>query len=140
MRVAAVMLSLVAVGAVAGCGTSEREQVQAKVQQFVKAAASKDYKTICDQVLAPSLLERMTAAGINCQQAMQIALGGVQRPSLAIGRISVNGSSASAITLSNARGQLASLDAIQLIRTSAGWRVSGLGSPVAPSSGAAKKS
>jgi hypothetical protein len=126
------MVSLAAVGALAGCGASERDQVRAKVEQFVRAAASKDYRTICDQVLAQSLLERLAASGIACEQAMQISLGQVQSPALAIGRITIDGSSASAITLSSARGQPAALTAVRLVKTSSGWRVSGLGSPIVP--------
>jgi hypothetical protein len=125
---------VLAAAAVVGCGASEREQVQAKVEQFVKAAASKDYKTICDQVLAPSLLERLAAGGIPCEQAMQVGFGRVHNPTLSIGRIIVAGSTASAITLSGARGQEASLQAIELVRTGAGWRISSLGSPVGGSS------
>ena len=116
--------------AVAGCGTSARDQVQAKVQQFVSATAAKDAKTICDDVLAPSLLERMAAGGITCQQAMQIFFSSVQSPTLSIGRIDVSGQTASAITLTSARGQQGSLDAIKLVNTSRGWRISSLGSPI----------
>jgi hypothetical protein len=118
-----------------GCGTSERDKVQAKVEQFLHATATKDYKTLCDQVLAPSLLERFAAVNLPCQQGMQIALGGVKNPTLSIGRIIVNGSSASAITLTSARGQQGSLDAIGLVRTRQGWRVQSLGSPVAALAG-----
>ncbi len=115
-----------------GCGTSDRDQVRAKVDQFLKATASKDYATMCDQVLAPALLAHLSAGGIKCQQAMQIALGGVKSPALSIGRIDVNGNKASVITLTTAAGQEASLDAIELTKTGSGWRVESLGTPVVP--------
>ena len=134
MRLARGMLLAVAAAALAGCGTSERAQVQAKVQQFVKAAAARDYKTICTQVLAPPLLEHMVESGITCQQAMQIALASVTSPTLAIGQITVDGSKASAITLSTAKGQEAALAAIELVKTSQGWRVESLGAPIVPPS------
>ena len=121
-----------AAAALTGCGTSERDDVQAKVQQFVHAAADRDYKTICGQVLAPSLLEHLAAGGVGCEQAMQIALGRVQSPTLSIGRVTISGSTASVITLTAARGQEASLDAIQLVKTGQGWRITSLGSPVVP--------
>jgi len=117
--------------AASGCGASESDQVRAKVQQFVQAAQKKDYKTLCGQVLAPSLLARFVAVNLPCEQGMRIALGDVRNPMLSIGRISVNGSHASAITLTGATGQRFSLDAIQLVKTSNGWRVESLGSPVA---------
>jgi hypothetical protein len=115
-----------------GCGASEKDQVQAKVKQFLKATAAKDPKTLCDQVLAPSLIGRLSAGGITCTKAMQIFVSSVQSPTLAIGRINVNGQTASAITLTGARGQQGSLDAIQLVKTPQGWRVAGLGAPVLP--------
>src|SRR5437763_14505275 len=105
MRLAAgIVLSCVAC-ALGACGTSDSDQVRAKVDQFVQAAAAKDYKTICDQVLAASLVQRLSAAGLRCMEAMQIALGGVQDPTISIGRVSVTGQKASVITLSAAKGQ-----------------------------------
>jgi hypothetical protein len=133
-------MALVAVAwALVGCGTSVKDQVQAKVQEFLKATSGKDYRTLCDDVLAPALVAHLSAAGLHCEQAMQIALGSVKRPQLAVGRISINGSKAQAITLSGASGQLGSLDAINLIQTGAGWRITSLGSPVPAGTKAAKK-
>jgi hypothetical protein len=103
--------------------------VQAKVEQFAQATASHDYDTICQQVLAPLLLTRLTASGITCPQAMQIALGALQHPTLSIGRITVHGASASVITLSTARGQRASISTLKLVQTHSGWRISALASP-----------
>jgi hypothetical protein len=116
--------------ALTACGTSDRDQVRDKVDQFVTAAAHKDYRTICRAVLAPTLLGKLAEAGITCEQAMQVALGGVQQPTLSIGKITVSGSSASVIVLSGAQGQQASLETIQLVRTGEGWRISALASPL----------
>ncbi len=116
----------------AGCGTSDRDQVRAKVDQFLKATARKDYATLCHQVLAPGLLAHLAAGGIQCEQAMQIALGAVKSPALSIGRVDVRGDKASVITLTTATGQQASLDAIELTKTGSGWRVESLGTPVIP--------
>jgi hypothetical protein len=134
MRVAVGTVFICLAGALGGCGTSDSAQVRAKVEQFVRAAAAKDYSTICGQVLAPSLLQRLSSAGVSCQQAMQIALSGVQEPTISIGRVKVSGQTASAITLSVAKGQVASLDAIDLIKTGDGWRLASLGSPLTVSS------
>jgi hypothetical protein len=120
-----------------GCGTSDRDLVRAKVDQFLKATASKDYATLCHQVLGPALLAHLSAGGIKCEQAMQIALSGLQSPSLSIGRIDIKGDKASVITLTAAVHQQASIDAIELTKTGSGWRVQSLGTPVVP--GATKK-
>ncbi len=123
-----------AAGLLGGCGTSDSDQVRAKVDQFLKATASKDYGALCHQVLGPVLLAHLSAGGIQCEQAMQIALGSLQSPSLSIGRIDVKGNTASVITLTTAARQEASLDAIELTKTSRGWRVESLGTPVVPGS------
>jgi hypothetical protein len=113
----------------AGCGASARDEVQAKVQQFAKATASGDYRALCEQVLAPSLLQRLASAGLGCEAAMKIFVASVHDPTLSVARIKVNGKSASAVALTAARGQRAGLDTIELIDTKNGWRVSSLGSP-----------
>ena len=115
--------------ALSGCGSDAGTQVKAKVEQFVTAARSHDYRTICNQVLAPSLVSRLTAAGVDCEQAMQVGLGGVQEPTLSIGKVVVSGKTATVITLTGAKGQISSIDAIELVKTDHGWRVASLGSP-----------
>jgi len=133
------MVAMLAVAACAlgGCGQSTSQQIQAKVAQFAHVVATKDAGTLCGQVLAPALLERFTSIGLSCVKAMHIFLGSVHDPSLAVGRVVVTGQKAEAITLSGAKGQLGSLTAIELVNTSGGWRVSGLGSSLLP--GQAKK-
>jgi hypothetical protein len=113
--------------AMAGCGTSARDQVKSKVEQFATAAAHRDYKTLCSQVLAPSLVAHLKGAGLGCEEAMGIALAQVQNPALSIGKITVRGSKASVIALTLATGQTASVSAIDLIKTSRGWRIASLG-------------
>jgi hypothetical protein len=134
----AVVVVVVAACALAGCGTSTSDQVKAKVQQFAHSVASKDARTLCDQVLAPTLLEHFAAVGLPCVKAMDIFLGSVHNPSLAVGRVVITGGKAEALTLSGAKGQLGALSAVELVQTSSGWRVSGLGSPLLPGTGKKK--
>jgi hypothetical protein len=110
----------------AACGSSSRDQVKAKVLELGHAAASHDYRRICDDVLAPALIERLRAYGINCERAMQIAFRGVRNPAISVGAVTVHGSTASVITLSMAAGQQASLQTVQLINTPHGWRIASL--------------
>jgi hypothetical protein len=120
---------LLGVCALTGCGgASPSEQVRAKVEQFGRAAAQRDYTQICTQVLATTLLERLAATGTSCPGLMQVALEGVQRPILSIGKIRVSGASAQVVTLSVAAGQPAALAEIDLVHESSGWRISALGS------------
>jgi hypothetical protein len=129
MRLMAAALASALALAVSGCG-SDQDQISDKVHQLAKAVGAHDYRTICDQVLAPSLLNRLVGNGIPCAQALQLALQGVQQPVISIGKITVHGSTAAAITLTVARGQQASLATIDLVKTSGGWRIASLGSPL----------
>jgi hypothetical protein len=133
MRVAAGIILVSCAGVLAGCGTSNADQVKAKVDQFVTAAASRKYATICQQVLAPSLVARLEEAGVTCPQAMEIAFGNVQDPTISIGKVTVSGNRASVLTLSAAKNQDASLEAIDLLKTSKGWRLASLASPLTTS-------
>lgn len=126
------MLLAVASCALAGCGTTTRQQVRAKVEQFAHAVAAKDAGTICGQVLATTLLERFAQVGLPCPRAMQTFFTSVHNPTLAVGNVAVKGRLAEAIILTGARGQEKSLDSLELVQTSAGWRIYGLGASVLP--------
>ncbi len=130
MRAVIVGVGIATAALAGGCGTSARDQVRAKVEQFGASVANKDYKTLCTQVLAPSLVRRISATGLTCEQAMQVGLSGLRNPTLSIAKITIHGATASAVTLTGAKGQVASLSAIELVQTKGGWRVSSLGSPV----------
>lgn len=132
MRVpaASVATALTAV-LLAGCGTSATDQVRSKVQQFAVAITHKDAHTICDDVFAPALVQHFTSAGLTCVRGMGIFFSGLKHPTLALGPITVNGSKASVITLSGAKGQTAAVRSVNLVDTSNGWRIVSLGgSPV----------
>jgi hypothetical protein len=115
--------------ALSGCGANASDQVQAKLQQFAHAVASRDTATLCNQVLAPDLVGHITAAGLSCQQAMRVFVNSVSDPSLSVSKVHVKGSSASAVVLARAKGQQASLESVQLTRTKQGWRLASLASP-----------
>lgn len=116
------VIALVAVG----CGSGTQSEVRAKVLELGQAAASRDYRRICDDVLAPPLVSRLRAYGISCERAMQIAFGGVRNPAISVGSVKVSGNTASAVTLSMAAGQRASLETIGLVKTTRGWRIASL--------------
>jgi hypothetical protein len=129
----------VALGVVAlilgGCGTSASDQVRAEVQQLAQATAARAYATICDQILAPSLVAHLVSNGIPCPEGLRLALSDVRRPVVSVGRVIVRGSRAWAITLTSARGQRAELVAIELLRTGKGWRITSLASPLSAVNG-----
>ena len=116
--------------ALGGCGESPADQVRDEVRQLAQATAARDYATICNQILAPSLVAHLAANNIPCTAALRLALSGVRHPVVSVGKVIVRGSQATAITLTSARGQRAKLVAIELRKTAQGWRISSLASPL----------
>ena len=129
MRLARGIVLLGAAYALTGCGSSPRQQVEAKLQQFAHATASHDYAALCNDVLAPRLVAHLTAAGISCRQAMRIFASSVQNPTISISKVTVRGSTATAVVLAAATGQTAAIESVQLINTPHGWRLVSLASP-----------
>jgi hypothetical protein len=129
MRSARAIVLLSTAYALSGCGASTSDQVQAKLQQFAHAVAHRDPQTLCREVLDPALVQRLTAAGLSCDQAMRTFVDGVTDPTMSVSKVHVKGASASAVVLTGARGQQASLDAVQLSNTKDGWRLESLASP-----------
>jgi hypothetical protein len=115
--------------ALVGCRSSPAGAVDAKVRQFAHAVAAGDAVTLCDQVLAPALVTRLTDAGISCSQAMKTFVQSVQDPTVSVGKVTVSGSSASAAVTTGAKGQPASKGTLELTRTKSGWRLVSLVSP-----------
>jgi hypothetical protein len=129
-RTAAVVLGLLLISLVlAGCGASATSQVRTKVMQFATAAHTHDYRTICAQVLAPTLLADIASGGISCERALRLALGSVRGARLVIGTIRLTGAHASVMTLTQAKGERATLATLELTRSSVGWRIASLGNP-----------
>jgi hypothetical protein len=115
--------------ALSGCGASASDQVQAKLEQFAHAVAARDTATLCSQVLAPELVGRLSAAGLDCQQAMRMFVQSVSDPSVSVAKVHVNDGKASAVVLARAKGQPSSLESVRLTNTKDGWRLESLASP-----------
>jgi hypothetical protein len=123
------ILAAIALLLVAGCGEqgpTPEEQVRAKVAEFGRATADKDYQALCDRILAPSLVEELKEIGLPCEVALRQALGDVEEPRLTIGKITVRGNEATAEVRSSAAGQAPSRDTLQLTKVGEDWRISSL--------------
>jgi hypothetical protein len=120
---------LVAGAALAGCGggPTDEEQVRASVDAFSKATAAKDYSKLCRQLLAPKLVEQVRSVGLPCEVALKQGLGDVKDPRLTIGRITVNGSAATADVRTSAAGEAPSRDTLKLTKIDGRWRIASLG-------------
>jgi hypothetical protein len=120
---------LLAFAAFAGCGggPTDEQQVRSTVDAFSRATAAKDYDKMCKQLLAPKLLEQVRQAGLPCEVALSKGLGGVKDPKLTIGKITVDGDSATADVRTSARGEPPSRDTLKLSRIDGRWRIASLG-------------
>lgn len=108
-------------------GTTPRQDVQRTVSRFADASAEKDYQTLCDELLAPALVENVEQYGLPCEVAVKQGLGDVRRPKLTLGAITVDGDQASAKVTTVATGQQPSTDTLQLRLISGEWRIAALG-------------
>ena len=110
-----------------GGGASDEEQVHTAVQAFAEATAAKDYQRLCDELLAPKLVEEVEAAGLPCEVALKQGLGDVKEPKLTIGHVTVDGDSATADVRTSAAGEAPSRDTLKLTRIHGRWRIASLG-------------
>jgi len=115
----------------AGCGDrgpTPEQQVRTTVSDFGRATADKDYKTLCDRILAPKLVEDVTSVGLSCEAALERGLGNVKEPRLTIGRVQIDGDGATAEIRTSASGEEPSKDTLKLVKINGTWKISSLGS------------
>ena len=114
----------------AGCGDSgppPEEQVRSTVAAFARATAAKDYRTLCDRLLSPDLVEDVESIGLPCEDALERGLGDVADPRLSIGKVTVDGDAATVETRSSAAGEEPSADTLRLVNVDGTWKISSLG-------------
>jgi hypothetical protein len=115
----------------AGCGDAgptPEELVRATVGDFGRATAAKDYGTLCDRILAPKLIDKVTQVGLPCESALREGLGAVRDPHLTIGNVHVDGDDATAEIQTSAAGEAPSKDTLKLVNVNGTWKISSLGS------------
>ena len=124
------LATAVALLVLAGCGEqgpSPEQQVRDAVVEFGRATAAKDYRTLCDRLLAPSLIEEVESIGLPCEVALRQGLGQVRDPRLTIGRIEVRDDRVSAQVRTTAAGEQPSEDTLELVDVDGSWKISSLG-------------
>jgi hypothetical protein len=114
----------------AGCGDqgpTPEQAVRSTVTEFGRATAAKDYQTLCDRLLAPSLVEEVESIGLPCEVALRQGLGEVRDPRLTIGRVEIRDDHASAEIRTSAAGEKPSRDRLELVNLDGTWKISSLG-------------
>jgi ketosteroid isomerase-like protein len=127
--------ALLAASLLGGCGADEEgpppadRQVRTVVERFAAATASKDYQTICNDLLSRALIHTVEEIGLRCETALERGLGDVQAPKLEIRQVRVTGDRALVSVHSTAQGQAPSDDALQLVKEHDQWRIAALAAP-----------
>ena len=123
------LLLVLATCALAACGESgpsDEQQIRSTLTEFGRATAARDYRALCDRVLAPALIESVGEVGLTCELALQQGFEDLEDPHLTVGAIAVMENSATAEVRSSAAGQAPSQDTVGLVRLDSGWRIASL--------------
>lgn len=114
--------------ALAGCGADDEGDVRDTLERYGKAVQAKDYQTICDDIFSERLIEKLRGVNLPCETALQRGFADVERPTIAVKRVKIDGDRASALARSDAANQEPSEDTIQLAKEDGGWRIVALSS------------
>jgi predicted small lipoprotein YifL len=129
------LLLVLAACALTGCGDdgpSDEAQVRTALNEFQRATEQRDYRALCDRILAPKLVETVERIGLECEAALEKGFEDVREPRLSVGTVTVDGDSARAQVRSSAAGQSPSDDTVELVRVGDGWRIASLGEGATP--------
>lgn len=102
------------------------KEVRETLDRYAAATRDKDYQTLCDDLYASELVERIRAAGLPCEVALRTGLENRRNPQLQVSRVEVSGNTANARVRSTAGGEVPSVDTVTLVKEGDGWRVSSL--------------
>jgi hypothetical protein len=114
-------------------GPDAQEQVRETLDRYTEATRDKDYQTLCDDLYASDLVERIRSAGLPCEVALRTGLEERKNPQLRILALEVNGDQSLARVRSTAVGEVPSVDTIRLVKEGENWRVASLAEPGATS-------
>lgn len=134
------LIALLAVLALAGCGGSDpmpEEEVRETLRTFATSVEERDAEQLCG-ILDPELLEGLTGQGLPCAVAMERQFfTSVRSPKLEVGKVTVDGDTATAAVKTSAAGQPSADATLNLRRVEGSWRVSAPpgdgGGPTGPS-------
>ena len=126
---AVIGVAIVAVVLTLRPGPNDSEAVSETLENYAAATRDKDYQTICDNLYAKDLVDRVRAAGLPCEVALRTGLEERQNPRLQVLAVEVNGDQALARVRTTAVGEPTSTDLVRLIKEDGGWRVASLSEP-----------
>ena len=110
------------------CGRSEERDVRDTLERYAQAVERKDYQALCDDLLAERLIDNLRRVGAPCEIALQQGLRDVQKPSIVVESVEVDGDTASAVARTTAAGEEPSKDTIRLAKEDGDWKIFDLSS------------
>ena len=102
------------------------DEVRDTLDRYAAATRDKDYQTLCDDLYASDLVDRIRAAGLPCEVALRTGLEDRQNPQLQVLTVEVTGDQAAARVRSTAAGEVPSVDTVGLKKEDDGWKVASL--------------
>jgi hypothetical protein len=110
-------------------GPDADKEVRATLDRYAQATRDKDYQTLCDDLYASDLIDRIRSAGLPCEVALRTGLQDRRNPQLKVLGVEVSGDQALVRTRTTAVGEPPSVDTIRLVRQRGDWRVASLSVP-----------
>jgi hypothetical protein len=129
-------IALLIAGGLAGCGATptssgrfsgEAAKVAATIDQLSSAASGHDTGKICTKILAPTVSDKLKAAGGSCPSVVGRQLDTVDTFNVTVKTVKVTGSAAAAQVTSTSNGK-DKTDTLNLLKQPDGsWRIASLG-------------
>jgi len=113
----------------AGCGASAEEEVRTTVQSLGVATYHRDARTFC-ALLSRDLVARVERAG-PCPEVVALGLARVERPTLRVEDVEVDGDRATARVRTGERGRAPATRTVRLVREGDAWRIAATGGELA---------
>ena len=110
-------------------GPDSAKEVRQTLDRYAQATRDKDYQTLCDDLYARELIDRIRSAGLPCEVALRTGLQNRRNPQLNVLGVEVSGDQALARTRTTAIGEPPSVDTIRMVRQGGHWRVASLSEP-----------
>jgi hypothetical protein len=104
-------------------GPDEDKQVRETLDRYAVASRDKDYQTLCDDLLASELVERIRSAGLPCEVALKTGLENRRNPTLKVLAVEVNGDQALARVVGSAVGEPSGTSTYRLVHEDGGWHI-----------------
>ncbi|HVF78285.1 MAG TPA: hypothetical protein VNA28_08295 [Solirubrobacteraceae bacterium] len=109
---------------------NREEQVRETLDRYAAATRDKDYQTLCDDLLASELIERIRSAGLPCEVALRTGLDDRQNPQLRVLEAEIlDDKRARARVRTTAGGEPTSVDDVLLTNEDGEWRIASLTDP-----------